>query len=97
MVGHMNEDINQVFATISAHLKQIHFYCPDQPSLFNAIRNAFSEELDKPLSFELSSFEIVDYTSFYTDTIDSKIQYHQEPHQFRIKSHTIKNRKILNM
>jgi hypothetical protein len=85
MVGHTHEDIDQFFSTISNYLKQIHIVCPDQLSFFNAIRQAFQAETEKPIVIELNATSIPDYKHFYEKRIDPKIAHYQEPHQFRFK------------
>lgn len=84
MVGHTHDDIDQLFSVIAGHLKQIHIVCPDQASLFQAIRNAFKTDSEKPIITELKATSLPDYKNLYKDAIDRKIAYHQEPHQFRI-------------
>ena len=64
MVEHMHEEKDQVFATIYAHLRQVHIVCLDQPSLFQAICNAFAQE-HKPQISQLLTCKLVDWTSFY--------------------------------
>jgi hypothetical protein len=86
MVGHTHDDIDQVFATISTHLRQIHVFCPDRESLFKAIRDAFIKAEEKPQIIPLAATEIFDYTAFYKHFIDKSISHHQMPHQFRIKT-----------
>ena len=49
------------------------------------MKNAFAEQVDKPDIFELFATEIFDFDIFYRAVLDSKIAYHQDPHQFRIK------------
>ena len=85
MVGHTHEDIDQGFATISDHLRQLHVICPDRESLIREIKNAFLKAEDKPTIVSLAATDIFDYTAFYKKIIDKNISYHQMPHQFRIK------------
>lgn len=85
MVGHTHEDIDQVFATIAGHLKQLHIVCPDRESLMAAIRDAFQKEKDKPTIHTIYAPEVPDYTAFYKHFIDKTISQHQKPHQFRVK------------
>jgi hypothetical protein len=91
MVGHTHDDIDQVFATISSYLKQVHIVCPDRESLFAAIKDGFRKAEEKPFIIPLAADEIFDYTAFYKNVIDKSISYHQLPHQFRIKTFTATN------
>ena len=86
MVGHTHDDIDQVFATIASHLRQIHIYCPDRESLYIAIQDAFHKLEDKPTIIPLAATDVFDYTEFYKSVVDKTISYHQIPHQFRIKT-----------
>ena len=86
MVGHTHEDIDQFFSTIATHLKNIETLCPDQPSLFQEIRNAFKNSVDQPDIFCLQASEIFDYVNYYESVLDPSLAHHQEPHQFRIKT-----------
>ena len=86
VVGHTHDDIDQVFATISTYLRQVHVVCPDRESLFRAIEDAFIKAEEKPLVFPLAATDIFDYTAFYEHKIDKNISHHQIPHQFRIKT-----------
>ena len=85
MVGHTHEDIDQGFATISGHLRQLHVICPDWESLIRESKNAFLKAEDKPTIVSLAATDIFDYIAFYKKIIDKNISYHQMPHQFRIK------------
>lgn len=86
MVGHTHEDIDQFFSVIAKHLKKMHIICPDQTSMFIEIPNAFDNEKDKPLVRTFAATEMLDYVKFYDEFIDPEISYHQEPHQYRIKT-----------
>jgi hypothetical protein len=79
MVGHTHDNIDQIFGTIAAHLKQIHIVCPDRDTLFACIINAFLKMEDKPTIFSVAATEVFDFTSFYETFIDKKISYHQIP------------------
>ena len=67
VVGHTYDDIDQIFATISTYLRQVHVVCPDRESLFRAIEDAFIKAEEKPLIFPLAATDIFDYmyTAFY--------------------------------
>ena len=91
MVGHTHEDIDQFFSVISRHLKKLHIICPDPPSLVQAIRDAFSSAQlqDSKMFLNILTFpatSMTNYSLWYEQFIDSSISYHQEPHQFRIKT-----------
>ena len=86
MVGHTHDDIDQVFATISTYLRQVHVVCPDRESLFRAIEDAFIKAEEKPIVFPLAATNIFDYTGFHEHKIDKNISHHLIPHQFRIKT-----------
>lgn len=86
MVGHTHEDIDQFFSVISKHLKKMHIVCPDQQSLLKEIPRAFDKDKDKPIVCILAATDLLDYVKYYDDFIDPEISYHQEPHQYRIKT-----------
>ena len=91
MVGHTHEDIDQFFSVISKHLKQLHVICPDLESLLEAIKDAFKHSKDhSSKSFlqviTLPATSIFSYSALYEPIIDPAIAYHQEPHQFRVKT-----------
>ena len=70
MVGHTHDDIDQVFATIASHLRQIHISCPDKESLYNTIQDAFRKLEDKPTIFPLGATDVFDYTEFYNSIVN---------------------------
>ena len=78
MVGHTHEDIDQFFSTIATHLKNIETLCPDQPFLFQEIRNAFKNSVDQPDIFCLQVSEIFDYVNYYESVLDPSLAHHQE-------------------
>ena len=69
MVRRTHEDIDQVFATIASHLRQIHISCPDKESLYNTIQDAFRKLEDKPTIFPLGAMDVFDYTEFYKSIV----------------------------
>jgi len=79
MVGRTHDDIDQLFATIASHLRQIHISCPDKESLYNAIQDAFHKLEDKPTIFPLGATDVFDYTEFYKSIVNKPF-----PDQFRI-------------
>ena len=63
MVGRTHDDIDQLFATIASHLRQIHISCPDKESLYNAIQDAFHKLEDKSTIIpSLAATDVFDYT-----------------------------------
>ena len=93
MVGHTHDDIDHIFSIIATHLKQHHIRCPDQESLFAAIKRAFHDEEDIPDIRELFATDVFDYDTLYKQVLDPDLCGYQEPHQFRIKNfHTCTNR-----
>lgn len=91
MVGHTHEDIDQMFSVIATFLKRESVICPDRQSLFQAIKDAFADESQKPEVFSLSCLDVFDYTKYYADYLDPDLHHYQEPHQFRIKIFTNSN------
>ena len=70
MVGRTHDDIDQLFATIASHLRQIHISCPDKESLYNTIQDAFRKLEDKPTIFPLGATDVFDYTEFYKSIVN---------------------------
>ena len=95
MVGHTHEDIDQFFSVISKHLKQVHITCPDQQTLLKEVANAFQNAIDRPEVLVLSALDIFDYKRLYDPVLDPDLAYHQEPHQFRIKTFLSKESKLV--
>jgi hypothetical protein len=85
MVGHTHEDIDQFFSVIAKHLRKVHILCPDQPSLFKAVHEAFEKPADRPVVMTFDATDIVDYRVLYDPRMDDEFHYYQEPHAFRIK------------
>jgi len=66
-----DDDIDQLFATISSHLRRIHISCPDKESLYNTIQDAFRKlDFNKPTIFPLGATDVFDYTEFYKSIVD---------------------------
>ena len=64
MVGRTHDDIDQLFATIASHLRQIHISCPDKKSLHNTIQDAFHKLEDKPTIIPLAAMDVFDALNF---------------------------------
>ena len=69
MVGRTHDNIDQIFATIASHLRQIHISCPDKKSLYNTIQDAFHKLEDKPTIIPLGATDVFDYTEFYKSIV----------------------------